>query len=199
MKPTRRQEILDAAKALFNKRGFNGVSTRDIAGALGISKGNLTYYFKKKEDILEAILLEKPEPVPPKPPENLLELDAFFGQMQNLVQENSYYFWHHTQLAQLSPAIQERQEGVYQRNVNTLTVALKTLADNGLIRKEEHSGQYARLVDALLMTAIYWIPFCEVSRREPADPKRGMQRQEWSLLLPLLTDKGKNIVLEQIL
>ena len=48
MKGNTRQEILSAAKKLFNERGYNAVSVQDIAGALGISKGNLTYYFKKK-------------------------------------------------------------------------------------------------------------------------------------------------------
>ena len=48
MKKNTRQLILDTAKRLFNERGYNGVSLKDIADELNISKGNLTYHFRKK-------------------------------------------------------------------------------------------------------------------------------------------------------
>ena len=37
-----KQKILDTARELFNERGYNAVSLKDIADALNISKGNLT-------------------------------------------------------------------------------------------------------------------------------------------------------------
>ena len=51
-----RQKILDSARELFNVHGYNGVSLQDIADAVGISKGNLTYHFSKKEEIMEELL-----------------------------------------------------------------------------------------------------------------------------------------------
>src|SRR5687768_8006525 len=45
----RRQEILDAAQALFAKRGFQGTSMRDIADAVGILGGSLYHHFQSKE------------------------------------------------------------------------------------------------------------------------------------------------------
>ena len=44
MKKDVKTDILETARKLFNEQGYNGVSMRDIAGALGISVGNLTYY-----------------------------------------------------------------------------------------------------------------------------------------------------------
>ena len=58
MKRETRKEILEMSRMLFNERGFNDVSIRDIATALGISNGNLTYHFKRKEEIVEALLAE---------------------------------------------------------------------------------------------------------------------------------------------
>ncbi|MFV0497699.1 MAG: TetR/AcrR family transcriptional regulator [Candidatus Fimivivens sp.] len=49
MKRNTRQEILKTAKKLFNERGFNKVSNQEIADAVGIRKGNLTYHFNKKK------------------------------------------------------------------------------------------------------------------------------------------------------
>lgn len=56
MKRDTRRAILDMAKTLFSQQGYNAVSIGEIAGALGISKGNVTYHFKRKEDIMEALL-----------------------------------------------------------------------------------------------------------------------------------------------
>lgn len=49
-----RLEILKSAAAAFRRRGYHGASVDEIAGALHMTKGNLYYYFKDKEDILFA-------------------------------------------------------------------------------------------------------------------------------------------------
>ena len=50
----RRIEILKTAAAAFRRRGYHGASVDEIAGALAMTKGNLYYYFRNKEDILYA-------------------------------------------------------------------------------------------------------------------------------------------------
>jgi len=50
----RRIEILRSAAAAFRRRGYHGASVDEIAAALEMTKGNLYYYFKNKEEILFA-------------------------------------------------------------------------------------------------------------------------------------------------
>ncbi|MEZ5292602.1 MAG: TetR/AcrR family transcriptional regulator [Vicinamibacterales bacterium] len=50
----RRIDILKSAAAAFRRRGYHGASVDEIAGALEMTKGNLYYYFKNKEEILYA-------------------------------------------------------------------------------------------------------------------------------------------------
>lgn len=52
----RRNEILDAADALFGKKGFDGTSTNDILEKVGIARGTLYHHFKSKEDIMDALI-----------------------------------------------------------------------------------------------------------------------------------------------
>lgn len=47
-----RLEILKSAAAAFRRRGYYGASVDEIASALHMTKGNLYYYFRDKEDIL---------------------------------------------------------------------------------------------------------------------------------------------------
>jgi AcrR family transcriptional regulator len=49
-----REAILRTAARAFRQGGFHGTSTREIASALGMTKGNLYYYFRDKEQILFA-------------------------------------------------------------------------------------------------------------------------------------------------
>jgi AcrR family transcriptional regulator len=45
-------EILRSAAAAFRRRGYHGASVGEIARALRMTKGNLYYYFRDKEEIL---------------------------------------------------------------------------------------------------------------------------------------------------
>lgn len=51
-----RQQILSTAKNLFIQQGYHGLSMRQIAEALGVSKAALYYYFHDKEELFLAIL-----------------------------------------------------------------------------------------------------------------------------------------------
>jgi len=48
--------ILDAALALFARYGFRGTTLDQIAAESGMSKPNLLYYFRRKQDIYAAVL-----------------------------------------------------------------------------------------------------------------------------------------------
>jgi AcrR family transcriptional regulator len=48
-------EIVDAAEPLFYVKGYHKTTISDIAQKMGVAQGMLYYYFKSKEEILEAM------------------------------------------------------------------------------------------------------------------------------------------------
>ena len=52
-------EIIDTAEALFNARGYHETQISDIVKAIGVAQGTFYYYFKSKEDVVEAIVRRK--------------------------------------------------------------------------------------------------------------------------------------------
>lgn len=52
----RRQEIVQTAEILFNTKGYDEVPVNMIIEAAGIAKGTFYYYFKSKEEVLDAIV-----------------------------------------------------------------------------------------------------------------------------------------------
>lgn len=51
-----RERILDAARALFCRRGFDGVSVRDVAERAGEKKASVFYHFRSKALLFDAVL-----------------------------------------------------------------------------------------------------------------------------------------------
>lgn len=54
-----RQNIIIAADKLFYEQGFEFTSFADIAGVVGISRGNFYYHFKTKDEILDAVVAHR--------------------------------------------------------------------------------------------------------------------------------------------
>ncbi len=52
----RRNEILDTAEGLFHMKGYDKCTVNDILKAVGIARGTFYYYFKSKEEVLDAIV-----------------------------------------------------------------------------------------------------------------------------------------------
>jgi AcrR family transcriptional regulator len=52
-----RQRILDEAARLFVSSGYHGISMREIAEAVGVSKAGLYYHFRDKEELFLAMLM----------------------------------------------------------------------------------------------------------------------------------------------
>lgn len=55
------ERLLDAAERLFAKRGFHGVSVRDITAAAGVDVALVAYHFGSKYKLLEAVLMRRAE------------------------------------------------------------------------------------------------------------------------------------------
>ena len=55
----RRASILAEARTILLNRGYVHLSLRDIAKMLGVSVGNLQYYFPAKDDLVEAVIQQE--------------------------------------------------------------------------------------------------------------------------------------------
>lgn len=73
--PTRRADILLAARDVFNQRGFAGTRMDDVARAVGLSKASLYLQFASKEALFEAMVNELIEAMLPR------AVPADFGDM----------------------------------------------------------------------------------------------------------------------
>lgn len=54
--PVKRGQILDGAKRVFMKLGFDAASMNDVTREAGVSKGTIYVYFQSKEDLFGALV-----------------------------------------------------------------------------------------------------------------------------------------------
>ena len=55
---TKKSEVVDAALALFMRKGIKATTTRDIALRAGISEGTIYRHFESKEELAEVVFEE---------------------------------------------------------------------------------------------------------------------------------------------
>ncbi|MBN2651869.1 MAG: TetR/AcrR family transcriptional regulator [Spirochaetales bacterium] len=72
--------ILKATRKLFATRGYGNCKIQDVAEAAGMSTGNIYWYFKGKEDLLQAVLKE-----------GLEAQSVMLEKLKSLSQDNNFY------------------------------------------------------------------------------------------------------------
>lgn len=181
---SRREAIMDTAEKLFNEKGFNRVSLRNISDSLGISKGNLTYYFQKKEDLIEACVLRSHESYQKHTvPQTLEELNHLFSLSLEQRKNRPYYFRNYAQLSEVCPRVYEIQLSVIEDLAEVLNSAIKNLIASGELR-QDCACAYDGIVSCMISVLAYGIPSVMVS--SPAEQLSCI----WSILIPCLTEKG---------
>lgn len=106
----RREQIVDAAVAVIAEQGLQNLSLSEIEKKVGMSRGQLMYYFKAKEEILLAVfdrlvlLMHREQPTPPAEQRKLFEVLAqVLGRLvKNPLANPEFHALHCTFMAQIS-------------------------------------------------------------------------------------------------
>ena len=185
MKKNIKEKILITAKELFQTYGYNDVTMRNIADALHISVGNLTYHYKRKEDLIEAVIVDhyKEYKTPPVP-KTLDELDRLIQKILTHQARNAYYFKHYTQLAQICPKVYQIQVNIIEDLRVVLNESFKEFQVNGWMKEEEFPGQTEHTLQILMFICLYGNVPMELDRQSCIH----------TLIYPLMTDSGKALL-----
>ena len=92
---SRKLEILETARKLFNESNTQAVTTNHIAKAMGISPGNLHYHYKNREEIIRLIYTKMREEMTlsiDKLPQTLEELSEHQKVLIGIQWEYRFFF-----------------------------------------------------------------------------------------------------------
>ena len=189
-----KEDILITARELFNEYGYKNISMRDIAKKLNISVGNLTYYFKKKEDLIEEVVMYKHRKYKGiLLLKSLDDLNNLFLDMLNTQNENIYYFKHFDELGEISSKIYEIQLATLNKIEKILKECFEELQRKNLVQKVKPKSQIDNLIKCILTVIIYKpIKTKDLNKQDNID---SIISCLWSMIFMYLTDEGKDMYL----
>lgn len=191
-KKNTRDKIIAFAINCFNQEGFGAVSIQELANRMEMSRGNLTYYFKTKDDLLEAIVnemwakldeeLNKRRTLPSF--ENLHNTAKVYYRIQK---EYSFIFLDQHVLRH--ELVKEEFRKQTQKSIDDNKAALAFAIKLGNLKPEPVPGMYNNIAFITWMMPFYWLNQ-QIIRGEKT--VEDAEKMIWSILLPHFTEKGVN-------
>ncbi len=188
--PNKKDYILSKSVEYFNKTGYAQVTLFELAQELNMSRGNLTYHFKDKDSLLEAIATQMWNRIEAEKSKSR-RLPSF----ENLNNEVQLYYKYQRQYSFIFIDPHVLKHPIIQSQFRKMTA--QTIADNkaaiafsielGNMKEEPYPGVYNNLALTTWMLTFFWLPqqvIRGVKTKEDGD------RMIWSLLLPHFTEKG---------
>jgi AcrR family transcriptional regulator len=189
-----RERILEVSLRLFNERGYAATSLAEIAKGAGLAKGNLTYHFPTKYDLVLEFASrareERRENVSKPRPGALA--DEYVALLSGMEQARKFRFLmrDHAQFRKSSRARPPDPEAMAE--IETLLDLLRRMQKEGMLRRL--GADLPALARSVWMVSRFWVDHLDQDegRKEVtwADLERGI-RHHLAVLQPCLTASAR--------
>ncbi|MCI8982553.1 MAG: TetR/AcrR family transcriptional regulator [Hungatella sp.] len=184
-----KSQICETAKNMFNERGYQSVSMRQIAAAAGISLGTLTYHYAHKQDLLAAIMDSTIQTFPQTAPQDIAGLHVLFRQLLESIADARFYF-NDPAVYQAAPLLQEQRDKNVGCLFSLLEAALENLVKRGFLVPELTQKRIHQLATVLMLSHTGWLQHNASRSRQYEITLEELLRAQWAAVYPYLTEKG---------
>ena len=195
--PSNRELILERALTLFNEQGIEGVGVRELARDLGLSPGNVSYHFKRKDDLVVALAQQLNELN-----NRTYDLEHPAGDVAEWMERYAQLFrnqWAYRALALALPSLmmsseplRQHYDAVQEQRRGNHAQVLRSLERAGQLKRVSAKTR-ATLVGSIALIGRFWLADHMVSY--PHEPLERVIRHVQSLLanvlLPHATPAGQ--------
>ena len=190
MKSNIKDEILQTAKLLFNQQGYEAVSMRDIARAVGISVGNLTYHFPRKADILLTLLsLSRNPGLYTIEVRTLSDMDTLIRNLLLSVVDYSFYF---RDVGHFMADDELKQNEFLNSDIirQNFLQGLKQLVKEGYFKPKFTPALAQTMGNFMLLSHYSWAQHTILSGEDPSIALDRFTDEHWAVLAPYFSEKG---------
>ena len=189
-----KKKIIETTIELFNEHGFANVSLPNISDKLGISLGNLTYHFPKKDQLIEAIYTTFQDDLATitKEYELLSDLGGMDEQLRDFYHFQKRFQFFYLDLLELErayPDIAKKHYVHIERQIDGLYQSFTHNQSIGNLIEVNSEKTYQHLAHQFWMSIVFWSLQLVVRGKEGTIDD--MSETAWQLVLPYATDKGK--------
>lgn len=166
-----KERICEAAITLFNEKGYDNVSLREIAEAAGTTIGNMTYHFRQKEKLVEWIqenlqdnflLLFQDDQLTGSNLESLIQ--SFFEAEKNQL-KHPFYYKDFIQLSRSSDLVEGNNQIFRKKLYEYLCSSFQHLQEQNILKPEAD-----QVYQTLSYTIVFLIPLWTQSPSPYFDP-----------------------------
>jgi AcrR family transcriptional regulator len=195
-KASTEDKIAEKALELFNQSGIEYVGMRELALALGMRIGNLTYYFPTKDELVNRLTLDLAgENNRTIVPLKEVTMKRFFDMLEKVFHNHIRYrslmvsFVH---LMERNPLVAKRYSKIRARRNETWAINIDALK-RGKFIEVKNKSDIDFLVSSISLIARFWISEAAISSKGIEEEKQvkhylGLVAR---IFLPYTTRKGK--------
>lgn len=192
-----KEKILHTARDLFNEKGLESTSAKNIAATLKISDGNLRYHFRTKEDLVYALYMQLVEAFN----QQLMQFEAQKFTLKQVYQSLTFVYSRlyayrflmadFVAIMRKYPKIQEHYRSLTQTRKQQFAQFTEVLTQEGIFKNDIPASQYAHMTEQLSLLSDAWIGHAEVLYEGDEQQKlKHYIMLAFSMLVPYLTTKG---------
>ncbi len=190
-----KRKIIDTAVSLFNEKGMVNVSIRDISNEIQISPGNLTYHFKNKPSIIEAIYLQMEQRrfeilKGVKLTPSIVNINAQLQPLLDLYYEYKFFYLDLLEINRTYPDIAKKYRIHTEQQIDYIEAMLIYSVQSGNMTPEPFEGFYRQMAHTVWMIISFWL-HQQIIRGKKNDHHKGTTQAMWNLVIPHLTEKGR--------
>lgn len=194
-----RTTIKQTALALFNTHGLDNISLRDIAKEAGISPGNLTYHFKRRDDLVYALYLDLVEEIDAHlegdDPINIEAMLVMSDGVYHAFERHRFIMVDFVSVMHNHPKIHEHYAQLRQRRQRQSMLMFAQLVEDGVMHPAAFPGQWETLLMNMTLVGDFFLMAAQwVYAIDPAEQKRTYTQLLSQLIWPYLTPKGQMLI-----
>lgn len=163
--------ILQAALQLFNEYGTAAVSTNRIAEHCGISKGNLHYHFRNKQEINRSLFQQALDEMDAgwyrdHLAPTLEHMAAMFVRQLQLILKYRFFYREMADLLRRDPLLRRRFANHRERRLKEIERFFLILSERGLMRIPADARRVRSIVDVTWIVSENWLNYLDYHDRE---------------------------------
>ena len=192
-----RQNIIQKSIELFNEQGVVNVRTRDIAEALEISTGNLTYHYKTKQDLMHSVYRYMIKTLEEMSIGNQLMMPGrgallvVRGYLDYIVKFR-FFYQDTLEIIRAYPEVAKSHHQQVEQEKAIIKNLLYRAIGKGEIKAEAFPGLYDSLAHSIWMTLHFWLTQQAIRGEEQDKLEEGLLMIA-NLVYPYATEEGAAI------
>jgi len=191
-----KEKILLKAIELFNAQGIPSTSPNQIAAALNVSVGNLTYHFRTKE-ILVTEVYERMD----GESKDIMKLDGYLTldsyrkimkEFRDFMNNYPFFFQDLVYITRNFPEVAKLYEAANLNRFKKGRILFNYYIETGRMVPEKDGINYDLLIHNVWMIGAFWnIQNKIINPNAVFDKPMDLLEMNWYMILPYLTEKGK--------